>query len=120
MIPLNKEILNSFECLKSDQKDFAQFRFEVPQNLSYFIGHFPDNPVLPAVAIMDISHFFINQAFHEQNPLNSYKEVPQLKIKTSVLPNQICIIEVLKKDESRYEVFWKSSDQPVAEITILF
>src|SRR5258708_5662226 len=52
-----------FECL-----------WTVPADLPYFAGHFPNHPVLPAVAMIDATQEIVRRALHrDQLPLTAIK-----------------------------------------------
>ncbi len=119
MIPLNKEILNSFKSLKTEQENRVQFELKIPESLSCFSGHFPGQPVLPAVALIDLSHFFITQAFPKIHSA-ALKSLPYLKIKSNVVPGQLCLIEVVRNSALDYLICWKTENLMVAEVSFLF
>jgi 3-hydroxymyristoyl/3-hydroxydecanoyl-(acyl carrier protein) dehydratase len=56
MIDLHKELKGTFEIV-SESKIF-QIRLKPVSTWSYFHGHFPSLPILPAVGIADISRYF--------------------------------------------------------------
>jgi 3-hydroxymyristoyl/3-hydroxydecanoyl-(acyl carrier protein) dehydratase len=102
VIHLNTETLN-YQILAQNTEDQSRsIRFHVSENIPYFIGHFPNNPVLPAVAIIDISHYFINLFF----PNLQYKDISYLKVKSKIPPEISVIVQIFKKADTTYEVLW--------------
>ncbi|MCC6137787.1 MAG: hypothetical protein IT287_04095, partial [Bdellovibrionaceae bacterium] len=47
---------------ENGEKSVSTLNWSIPEDLFYFDGHFPQNPVLPAVAIVDISLAFVQKA----------------------------------------------------------
>ena len=94
MIQTDNELKNSFtpilpNTINALPDDVYCVQFKVPSTLSYYVGHFPSQPILPAVAFIDISTIFISQAAKALN-LNlpeNYLEIPLLKIEKIVSPS---------------------------------
>ncbi len=51
---VRQNFFNSLEVVTAD-RNIECLNWEIPKDLPYFDGHFPGLPVLPAVAIVDIS-----------------------------------------------------------------
>ncbi len=50
-----KQVFNfTPEQKKTDADNEIKLTWTVPVNLPYFEGHFPDNPLLPGVAVLDL------------------------------------------------------------------
>jgi 3-hydroxymyristoyl/3-hydroxydecanoyl-(acyl carrier protein) dehydratase len=102
VIHLNTETLN-YQILTQNTEDQSRsIRLHVSENIPYLIGHFPNNPVLPAVAIIDISHYFINLFFSN----HQYKEISYLKVKSKISPGSSVLIQIFQKAETIFEVLW--------------
>lgn len=83
--------------------------WSVPKNLFYFDGHFPHNPVLPAVAIIDISVQLLQKAF-PQKQLGHLLSVPSAKFSMLIAPeSKITVQARLEKDSDVWIVEWKDS-----------
>lgn len=97
MINLEDELKNCFSLIEPKtqiQSEFQEhasrqtavdYRIVIPKELSFFHGHFPNSPVLPAVGMIDITQFLLTQ-FYKPKTL-SFPEISKVKIKSPVLPN---------------------------------
>lgn len=78
----------------------------------YYTGHFPGLPVLPAVALIDISQHLAELYFHGGHKCR-LKRIESLRIKASVFPGSKVTV-VVQKDartpESFYAVWKDESD----------
>lgn len=80
----------------------------VPKDLFYFDGHFPHNPVLPAVAILDISVELIQKAYPQKwGPLLS---APSAKFSQLLRPESKVDIHVRFEKDGEWTVEWKDSE----------
>lgn len=114
MILLNKETLNYSICSQHTEKKSLTARLLISENLPYFLGHFPNNPVLPAVAIIDISHYFIAQYFCN----NPYTEISHLKVKSKISPQTRILIQIDQKIRNSFEVVWKIEDLQTESVAV--
>lgn len=82
----------------------------IPSDLFYFDGHFPHNPVLPAVAIIDLSVDFLKKA-HEQETV-SLLEVADAKFSQPVRPNSSVNLEatLVNAKQNLWQVVWKDTN----------
>jgi 3-hydroxymyristoyl/3-hydroxydecanoyl-(acyl carrier protein) dehydratase len=76
--------------------------------LPYFKGHFPNNPILPGVAIIDASIETLRRALHLDGLTVTC--IKSCKFMSPVLPN--CTVEIafkqLQKDEWQFE--WRHAN----------
>ena len=89
---------------KQDNNISANFMVE--SLLPSFEGHFPDEPILPAVSIIDISLFLLSQFDHEVSHADI--EVRRSKFMAKVRPEQHVAIEAESTDGRLWKVLWKS------------
>ncbi len=94
----------------------------VPKELSYFYGHFPDNPILPAVAIIDISIELLSRAFSKSFDLTSIKSA---KFTGLVIPGLTVQIRARLVTPAEWQVDWTnssddSSNSKLASLRLLF
>ena len=77
----------------------------VPENLAYFDGHFPTQPILPAVAILDASIEFLRSA--TKNPKLELKTTSSAKFSQPILPGSK--IEIFAHDlkENNWDLEWR-------------
>ncbi|MCB0393657.1 MAG: hypothetical protein KDD25_03825 [Bdellovibrionales bacterium] len=66
------------------------FTVKIEPDLPYFDGHFPDNPVLPAIAFCDLAEM----AAKKMGVLEGIQNYRVAKFMAPVLPNQTVQIEV--------------------------
>jgi 3-hydroxymyristoyl/3-hydroxydecanoyl-(acyl carrier protein) dehydratase len=66
---IDPQIIFSFPKIESTATGGFRTKWTVPDQLPYFDGHFPGNPILPAVAILDASQEFLRLAGLPVNPL---------------------------------------------------
>lgn len=123
MIDLNKELKDSFSEMTQvfEQSDSYHkiINFKVPPHLSYFIGHFPNNPILPAVGILDLSVYLIHFYFFQSLANLQPTEINQLKVTESITPSQFVTIDLIQ-DKNTFRVIWKTIDKSIAELHIKF
>ncbi len=113
MIQINDELKNSYSMITSTElnpipADVVCFQLNVPKALSYYVGHFPNQPILPAVAFIDISLYFVSKAspiFNVVTPKN-YSEIPLLKIEKIVAPGDLCYIYLQKISDLQFGITW--------------
>jgi 3-hydroxymyristoyl/3-hydroxydecanoyl-(acyl carrier protein) dehydratase len=91
--------------------------WEIPSQSPYLEGHFPDNPVFPAVAIIDVSKEWVQ--------LLTGLELRITKIKigkfTKVLqPLMQVEIHLLERKKGEWEIEWYSNDQCSATLVLEF
>lgn len=113
MIQINEELKNSFSSITTNDlnpfpTNVVCFQFTVPTTLSYYVGHFPNQPVLPAVAFIDISLYFISEAnkIFKGTLQKNYSEIPLLKIEKIVAPGDLCFIYIQKNTDLQFGITW--------------
>lgn len=116
MINLDNELKNSFKSLVHEI-DHISIEIKIPF-LSYFIGHFPNNPILPAVGLLDISIYLINCSFFK-NSARQPIEIKQLKIIEKVTPHQILTVDIERQNE-HFKLIWKTATHTSAEVYLKF
>lgn len=104
VINLENEILTSITLAKPADDMFV-FHLLIPKTLPYFVGHFPQFPILPAVGIIDISSFLIKK-FILLNLELPLKYIESAKFKTTILPDQAVRIEIKQSENNFYSVLW--------------
>jgi len=93
------------------------FQLQIPASLTYFRGHFPTMPVLPAVAMIDITQLLVTEFILHQTQ-TFLEKLNSLKIKEAVLPDQVLQI-LITTDPSSYtfEAQWLDlAQKKVAEL----
>lgn len=82
----------------------------VPQtNWTYFHGHFPAQPILPAVGIADISRYFVEKYIFKTK--RNLKKTSQFRIRTPVQPGQKMQVTIEKDNENQFHITWKNETE---------
>lgn len=121
MINLEEELTNSYN-FKETNKDTFVVNFKVPRNLTYFNGHFPQFPVMPAVAQVDITCYFIQKYILKSETIH-LKKIDSVRIKAATQPEQIIHLIINKLSETTFCTRWNTTDpepKEIAELTFLF
>lgn len=117
--------------MKKDITEFIQFEnvtsgpnqvsacWKVNGELPFFEGHFPGNPILPAVCIIDISLHLVSLS----NPQISLQEIniKRSKFMAMVHPGQDVELTAESTDEKSWKVLWKSASdqQKLAQVNLV-
>lgn len=114
MINLEHELINTYTNRQIDE-NHQIIEWLVPDRLTYFEGHFPGQPVLPAVALIDISEFFIRKTMTANAVLSA---VPLAKIKAAISKNDKVQVSLKKNSNSKeYLCQWSFFEAPEKIIT---
>ncbi|MCB0378171.1 MAG: hypothetical protein KDD33_06740 [Bdellovibrionales bacterium] len=90
------------------QEDSIIAQFRVNKEMPFFQGHFPNNPVLPAVTMVDISVFLLQQKWQ---PISWEKLiVKKSKFMSLIRPDQVVKIQAIALDGQSWQVQWMSPD----------
>jgi 3-hydroxymyristoyl/3-hydroxydecanoyl-(acyl carrier protein) dehydratase len=81
----------------------------IDPNLEYFNGHFPNNPILPAVGIIDISL----EAIRRLRNVSAVRllEIPSTRFLNPVKPNDRLRLELSEKEPGSWSVEWHLEPQ---------
>ena len=88
---------------------------EIPADLGYFEGHFPGNPVFPAVAIIDATTEAIRTIQHVDSVYIT--TILSAKFMDLIRPSDVVLIEVSNVG-SRWTAQWIKSEKRVAEVIL--
>jgi len=86
--------------------DFVCVAFTVPSSLPWFDGHFPGQPVLPAVITAEISDALIENIYKV-----SPKHVINAKFKGPIFPDMNLNVTLQKLNEDSVNIVWKKADE---------
>jgi 3-hydroxymyristoyl/3-hydroxydecanoyl-(acyl carrier protein) dehydratase len=89
--------------------------FKIPTSLPYYEGHFPDNPVLPAVAIIDFSLIALEKIF---NTRYSLRKIQSAKFKKPIFPGSNISIQIEALQPETYKITWTEEQSKVVEMKI--
>ena len=99
--------------------DSCTFELILPRCLTYFNGHFPGYPVLPAVGFVDISIFLAQIAFLKNvGDREMLLEVAGVKIKKPLSHSQPVLIHVKKRGHQSFEFDWENHSQISLRLSI--
>lgn len=113
-------INNQFATIKQGEYKLS---FRVPHDLPYFEGHFPEYPILPAIAVIDLSTEFIRTVIGRQKI-----EVAQItsgKFMDIITPEMQIRIELIQQAEKKWSATWfceqnaGAEEKKMAELAII-
>lgn len=117
---MSKDIIDfiEFENFKAEPNR-VNADWKVNKDIPFFEGHFPGNPILPAVCIIDISLYLLSL----QNPEVSLQkiEIKRSKFMAMVRPEQDVEIVAESDDEKTWKVLWqaKKDQQKLVQISVV-
>jgi 3-hydroxymyristoyl/3-hydroxydecanoyl-(acyl carrier protein) dehydratase len=116
MIDLAKELSGTYQVRKRSE-GLLEVEIEPSSKWSYFVGHFPQKPVLPAVAIVDVSQFFIEELLHSESALS---RMNSFRLKSPVQPGDKVLIRVQQESPMSFNVLWTTpgDDKVFADISL--
>jgi 3-hydroxymyristoyl/3-hydroxydecanoyl-(acyl carrier protein) dehydratase len=119
VIDLETELKNTFSVSQTAENNF-DIQLSLPKSLSYFVGHFPQLPILPAVGMIDLSVFLTRSIKPDLNQKHLQK-IKYLKIKSPLGPDQKINIQISTPNNSEFTALWNTeSGQAIAEINFVF
>jgi 3-hydroxymyristoyl/3-hydroxydecanoyl-(acyl carrier protein) dehydratase len=74
--------------------------WKVPKDLPYFEGHFPENPIMPAVALLDMIQQYL--MFQDPSLKGSFLTIKSAKFTEIVRPEDTLTINVQLDPESKF------------------
>ncbi len=94
--------------LTEKEENRVAAHFVVSEQLPSFQGHFPGDPILPAVSIIDISLHLLSQITDDVSHSNI--QVKRSKFMSMVRPNQKIELLGESEDGKNWKVSWKLSE----------
>lgn len=82
------------------ENDQYSTKWVIPNNLAYFQGHFPNNPVLPAVALIDLITHIISKI--EVSQTIRIKSIPSAKFSEIFIPGDTISIKIEKRESKKW------------------
>lgn len=88
--------------------------WNIPEDLPYFEGHFPEMPVLPGVVIIDFSAQLICLG---NSNLNEIESIRRVKFMAPICPHHEVKISCLSdSDKKDWQVTWHIAEQKAAQV----
>ncbi len=95
----------------------AEYLFHVPVSLTWFDGHFPDDPILPAVVQVDwVIHFGQRLGFSP----NRFAGFARLKFMAIIQPDMLVRLNLLVSSGAALEFAYESAAGPLSKGTVKF
>lgn len=98
-------------------EDKFRVRLQIPKELPYFDGHFPENPVLPGVAIIDFSVEALRTQAHVIKILLGVKSAKYLAL---VAPMDVLVLECTKLSSDDWQIIWTKENKKVCDLVLSF
>ena len=93
------------------------YHWEIPETLGYFDGHFPDRPILPAVAWIDACLELARlEKAAEGAPF--MRSIRSAKFTGAIVPGDRVKI-VASQDSDKWKFVWSKDSAQIAEIDLL-
>ena len=97
--PEKKFIFNADQSFTANLENVIYINWSVPRDLPYFEGHFPGNPVLPAVALLDLSLVIVNQIDSKLESM--FLTIKSAKFSEVIRPEDLLSIKVKRDSTSQ-------------------
>ncbi|MCZ6575353.1 MAG: hypothetical protein ACE10E_09270 [Acidiferrobacterales bacterium] len=93
----------------------ATIEFVIPADHPALAGHFPDNPIVPGVVLLDE----IIRTTEVEVSSNSYRwqisDISVVKFLRPLLPGQLCTVELSRLNQGRIEFTCRSQGEVIAK-----
>lgn len=95
----------------------VEIQFHVPAELSWFVGHFPEQPVLPGV----VQTHWAGELSRALFPVGDFQQVNGLKFKSMILPDANVTLSLVFKAEKNSVAFrFENSSEVFTTGSLLF
>lgn len=117
MMDVRQEITGHFRLLET-QGTTSVFEVFLPETLSYFEGHFPETPILPAVGLIDLTQFFLSVAL--KKPELSLVSVQSFRVRQPAFAEERfrVTLDAPEGSDSASVLWVKADGQTLAELTV--
>lgn len=107
-------ILKDLELIEAESNLAYSFFLNVNNDWPYFVGHFPDSPVLPLMAVLDISLTILRNVLYNDRNFD-IEQIKFLKALTIIRPGEKLHLAYEIK-ENKIKTVWSSTDQKEAVV----
>ena len=90
--------------------------FILSGSLPYFDGHFPAQPILPAVAVLDLSLEFLKIILSKSDL--EFTKISSAKFYNIIQPNDKIDVQMVCSERSKWEIRWLVEDKKVADLVV--
>lgn len=111
------QLQNSFFSQETEDR-FKVSSYYISEHLSYFKGHFPDKPILPAVAIIDCAQEIMSTLIFKKKLLLS--EVQYSKFMGTIEPKMIIDIQISRVSNEKWIFIFSQKEKNLAELCMIF
>jgi len=107
--------IENTSSLKHDLNDSVTFEVRIDESLPYFNGHFPEMPILPAVAYIDISKIIATKIMKKNHQDIYIRKIKKAKFLRPIEINENLLIKVIKnQDNWHFQFLTNKANSPVA------
>ncbi|HRO67090.1 MAG TPA: hypothetical protein PL182_05965 [Pseudobdellovibrionaceae bacterium] len=117
MMDVRREIAGHFGLLET-RGATSVFEVFLPETLSYFEGHFPETPILPAVGLIDLTQFFISLILNEPDLILA--SVQSFRVRQPAFAGERfrVTLDIPESSESASVLWTKADGQNLAELIV--
>lgn len=113
---VNTEKIFRFEQVEMSDLE-VKGALEIAEDLPFFQGHFPGNPVLPAVTIVDASLELLRKKFPEKSAYDI--QIKRSKFMKMVKPKHKVTLHAVHMGENLWKVVWQSQEEILAQVNLI-
>lgn len=109
---------DAFKTLLVPAQEGPPFAVEwkIPKDLPYLEGHFPENPIFPAVGILDATIYLLKAVLNQ--PELYVPHIPVAKFLSPIVPEQTVRIELQRLGERDWQADWKDQEKLLATLRV--
>ena len=105
----------NINSLRTTQAPY-KLSFILSESLPYFDGHFPVQPILPAIAVLDFSLEFLRIISSKAGL--EFIEISSAKFYNIIQPKDKVDVEIIPKDDITWKITWLVGDKKVADLVV--
>lgn len=94
--------------LQNISADTVELQFQVTADVQWFVGHFPQKPVLPGVVQIDWAIHFARLYF---NIPRGFQRMEKVKFQDLIIPGQSLMLALTKKSASRFAFRYSNKEK---------
>lgn len=110
------QLQNSLKSALTSPPNTGEFQLQISSDIPLFEGHFENAPVLPAIAVLEISSWLINNYLSEKKQVIT--GIEKTKFLSILQPGEEVLISIVKTSLSAYDVSWVRGDKCVSSLKL--